>query len=161
MITIVGFIFLYPISINANTSKKFSKKTGANQLFISLLDTFQINPKHLNAFKRQVLKTLDSNKQTAQKDIDLFKRQLTDLENKKETLQERYAIERLPKDLYEKFLAKIDGQISALKTQFEGTGLEIPNLDIKVEKAIDFSQNVSKYWLSGTLGGINVPIYML
>ena len=57
----------------------------------------------------------------------------------------------LPKELYEKFLAKINGQISNLKAQFEGTGLEIPNLDIKVEKAIDFSQNVSKYWLSGNL----------
>ncbi len=30
-----------------------------------------------------------------------------------------------------------------------GTGLEIPNLDIKVKKAIDFSQTVIKYWLSG------------
>ncbi|MEI7723833.1 MAG: hypothetical protein WCK09_01950 [Bacteroidota bacterium] len=38
-----------------------------------------------------------------------------------------------------------------MNAKFEGTGLEIPNLDIKVEKAIDFSQNVSKYWLSGNL----------
>ena len=73
------------------------------------------------------------------------------MEKQKEALQERYAFEGLPKELYEKFSAKVDSKISDLKAQYEGTGLEIPNLDIKVEKAIDFSQNVSKYWLSGSL----------
>lgn len=48
-------------------------------------------------------------------------------------------------------MAKVDRNISNLKAQFEGTGLEIPNLGMKVEKAADFSQNVSKYWLSGNL----------
>ena len=139
------------VSINANTSKKFYKKTGAHQLFLGQLEAFEMNPKHLAAFTRQIKKLLDSGKQSAKNDTAVFKRKLAELENQKEALQERYAFEGLPKDVYEKFLAKVDSKISDLKAQYEGTGLEIPNLDIKVEKAIDFSQNVSKYWLSSNL----------
>ncbi len=139
------------VSINANISKKFYKKTGAYKLFLSQLEAFEMDQKHLAAYTKQIKKVLDSGKQVAKNETTVYKRKLTEIETQKQALQERYAIEGLPKDLYEKYLAKIDGQISNLKAQYEGTGLEILNLDIKVEKAIDFSQNVSKYWQSGNL----------
>jgi len=72
-------------------------------------------------------------------------RQLADLKKKKKALQERYAIEGLQRDLYDKFLAKLDTQITALREQFEEPRTEIPNLKNSLDKAIDFSQNVSKY----------------
>ena len=80
----------------------------------------------------------------------VYKRKLAELENQKEALHKRYVFEGLPKDVYEKFLATVDGKISDLKAQYEGTGLGTPYLDIKEEKAFDFLQNVSKCWLSIT-----------
>ena len=139
------------ISINANTPKKVSKNTGVHQLFISLLESYEMDPTHIDAFKKQVLKVLDTNKETAQRDVTVFKRQLTELENKKEALQERYALEGLDPDLYKKFMTKIEGQIVDLRQKYEEPLKEIPNLDSNLNKAIDFSQNVSKYWLSGSL----------
>ena len=139
------------ISFNADTSRRFKDKIGAHQLFINLLDSFEMDPIHIEAFKKQVKKMLCTNREIAQKDVAVFKRQLTELENKKEMLQERYAIEGLEQSLYLKFLAKLDDQIAELKQKYEEPLIQIPNLDSSLDKAIDFTQNISKYWQSTTL----------
>ncbi len=51
----------------------------------------------------------------AKNDTAVFKSNLAELENPPEALQKRYAFEGLPKDVYEKFLTKVDSEISALK----------------------------------------------
>ena len=73
------------------------------------------------------------------------------MKNKKEKLEERFAFGEIDQVLYTKFLGQIDEQITDLEAKFDFSGIDTSNLKVNLNRAIDFTQNVSKYWVSGNL----------
>jgi hypothetical protein len=76
---------------------------------------------------------------------------LTELKTKKDNLDERFGFGQIPQELYLKLSTKIDGEFRALTEKNEVQEIDISNLKNKLKLAINFSQNVSKRWLSGSL----------
>ena len=53
--------------------------------------------------------------------------------------------------MYIKFLTKIEAQIRELEPIEDVNSKSISNLKSKLDKAIDFTQNISKYWVSASV----------
>ncbi|MCF8345988.1 MAG: recombinase family protein [Bacteroidales bacterium] len=141
------------VSINADTpyAKRYKNNYGAHNLFIELLDTFHLDEKYNDLFILQMEKMLSNTDKASKSEEALYKKQLTELNNKKEKLHERFAFGDIEQEMYYKFLSQIEGKITELEAKFDISGIDISNIKANLNRAIDFTQNVSKYWSSGTL----------
>jgi len=141
------------VSINADTpsAKRYMGNYGAHNLLIELLDSFQLDDKYLNAFTRQ-MKTMLSNTDKANKSEDaVYKKQLTELINRKESLAERFAFGDIEMEMYTKFLCQTEEKIANLKAKYAIPEIDLSNIKSNLNEAIYFTQNVSKHWASGNL----------
>ncbi|MCF8381782.1 MAG: recombinase family protein, partial [Bacteroidales bacterium] len=139
------------VSINADTSDRMKKNIGAHNLFVEVLNTYQLDEKYLDLFKLQLKRILSSTDMVKKNEEAIYTKQLTELKNKKDKLEERFAFGEIEQSLYDKFLCQIDGQIEELDAKYDFSGIDTSNLKINLNKAVEFTQNVSKYWVSGNL----------
>lgn len=125
--------------------------TGAHNLFVDLLESYQLEDKYLELFTFQMKKLLSSTDKSLKSEEAIYKKQLTELKNKKDKLEERFVFNEIQQSLYDKFLSQIDNQIDELEAKYDFSGIDTSNLEINLAKAVDFTQNVSKHWVSGDL----------
>ena len=139
-------------TINANTPKvKFQSRSGAHELFMTLLDSFHLSEDYIKPLELQIKKMLSCFSESSVKEASLYKKQLSELRKSKDILEERLAFGKITDELYDKFSTKVDSQIQEIMKNFKNEEIEISNLEKKVKTAIDFSQNVSNYWASANL----------
>jgi site-specific DNA recombinase len=140
------------VSINSNTSRiKFPDNKGAHELFVSLLESYKLSPGMMDPFRFQVEKILNSYVDSSKSETSIYKKQLSELKNKKEILEERYGFGDIEKETYGKLSRKVNQEIQELEGKFDFSENEISNLPNELDRIIDFSQNISKYWVSGSL----------
>jgi hypothetical protein len=137
--------------INATTSARLTNKIGANEMFVDLLESYVLEDKYVELFKLQIEKMLTSKSKEKKSEDTLIKKQLTELKNKRDKLEERHAYGDIEHDIYLRFLDKIDAQISEIEPKEDICEKQISNLKNKLNKSIIFSQNISKHWVSGSL----------
>jgi site-specific DNA recombinase len=136
--------------MNAKSSKK-SLRTGLNDLFEDYLSQFCMSRNYVEVFKAQMKLTLeDKNKESIEIE-PLLNKQLKELESQKDKLDRKHAFDDLKPELYKKYSVEIDDKIEAIKTEKSKLGISISNLDKKLEKCIEVTQNISKYWKHGSV----------
>jgi len=128
--------------------RKLRDRTGAHELFIELLNSYQIKPEYLDLVRTQLGKMVSLNNNSSKKEEALYKKRLTELERDREGLQERFAFGKIDEPLYRKFLAKIDNDIYEVKEKDQFPEIDISNFKNSLNKTIDFIQNLSKYWVN-------------
>ena len=139
------------ININAKTSQKMNTK-GAHQMFIELLESFRLDEQHLQPFILQLNKTFASMNEEAFENRAVISKRLKKLESELDTLDERFAFGVFNDEaLYQRLRQKKQGEIDLIKEQLLDSELEISNLDFYIEKSIEISQNIHKYWQLGYL----------
>lgn len=139
------------VTINAITKSLFPDRTGAHELFIELLKSYQIKPEYLDLVKIQLEKMVNLNTHSNKKEEALYKKQLSDLERDRERLQERFAFGKIDEHLYRKFLTKIDSEIYEVKEKNQIPEIDTSNFRNSLNMTIDFIQNISKYWVDGSI----------
>ncbi len=137
------------VTINANTSNK--NKIGAHDLFIDLLSSYELMPDFREILKDQIIRMMTMTNSAFKKEESLFKKRLTELESKRENLEERYAFGNIDDTLYKKFKSKIDTEIFELKEKYDVPEIDTSNFKNNLNKVVDFTQNISKYWVSGNI----------
>jgi site-specific DNA recombinase len=105
----------------------------------------------VDPFKFQLEKIINGYSDSTQEETILYKKQVTELTRKMEKLEERWAYGDIDRATFEKFLKKIEIEIRDLEGKYKIQEIEISNLQNRLEGIVDFSQNVSKYWVSGSL----------
>lgn len=84
-------------------------------------------------------------------DNHAIKQELSEVNKKLETLQERFAFGEIDEPLYRKFLKKIQDEKQRIEKYLEQTEIKSSNLKKAIDKAIGISQNISKEWGLATL----------
>jgi site-specific DNA recombinase len=140
------------VTINANTSKvKFPKLTGAHELFVNLLDSYSLDQELVEPFEFQIKKMLNGFDDSTKDETALFKKRLSELKKDKETLEEKFAFDKIDLNLYARLMNKVQSEMQILEEKYKIPEIDISNLNKRVKDAVDFSQNTSKYWVSGSL----------
>ncbi len=137
-------------TMNAETLEK-SKKEGINNIFIKLLDEFQLKEGLVDLFKKQLGFSIDyinSDDLESEKNI---KKEIDSLNKELEKLEEKYIFHGLPKQTYDKYFSKIQTEIHDKTIQLEKVKNKISNREDVIEKCVSISKNISKYWGSGNI----------
>ena len=106
------------VSINANTPATRAKNVGAHDLFIQQLSMYQLDENFSEIYKLQIKKMLGNITKEQKNEDALVKKQLTELKNKKEKLEERFAFAEITEDMYSRFITKITAEMAALEPNF-------------------------------------------
>ena len=138
--------------INTSTPLSRLKNKGAHEMFVDLLDSYQLDDKFLDLFKIQLEKMLGSVSKEKRNEDSLVKKQLTELKNKKENLEERFAFKEIEYELYNRLLTKINTQICEIGPKDDISENKISNLKSQLNKSVEFTQNISKHWVSASIG---------
>jgi len=137
-------------TMNAHSLEK-SKKEGINNLFIQLLDEFQLNQGLGDLFRRQLELSIDYINSDDLEQVKSLKKAIDSLNEELEKLEEKYIFQGLPKHTYEKHLNRIQSELQEKNIQLEKVRNKISNRDEVVEKCVSISNNLSKYWVSGDI----------
>ena len=79
------------------------------------------------------------------------KKQLSQLKSKIDTIEERFAIGEIDKEIYIKFKAKYESEEKKLESNLFSSTISSSNLQIAIDKALKMSSNLSELWVSGDL----------
>lgn len=96
------------VSINADTSERMKNRTGAHNLFIELLESYQLDEKYRDLFNLQLKKMLSSTDKSRKNEEAIYKKQLTELKNKMDKLEERYAFCNIDQSIYDKYSSQTE-----------------------------------------------------
>ncbi len=139
------------VAITTTTKSQPQCKIGAHELFIELLKSYELKPELVKPFKLQIQKIMDLTSHSQKSNESLYKKKMTELENERDVLEERFAFGKINEEIFRKFQSKIEVEISKLREKDGGARIEISDLQKHLDKTIHFTQNISKYWVSGNL----------
>ena len=123
------------------------KTKGAHEMFYELLESYKMDDKYLEPFKIDLKKTFQAKKADTFIERESLEKKIKDLEVEVDTLDERFAFGKINDEvLYNELRSKKQSEINAVKETLTDTEIEISNLDYFIEKSIELSQNIHKYW---------------
>ena len=119
--------------------------------FENKLRGYQIDYKYLDVIKDVMTYTYDSLTKEKKENESSVKKQISGLQSKLETMEERFAIGEINKEIYEKFKVKYQSEISDLESNLLNSTLSSSNLQKAINKALKISSNLNELWVSGDL----------
>lgn len=120
-----------------------------NGRFEVLLNGFQIDQAFIPLIKEQLTLTFLEHNQSLHDHEGAIKKQLEALKPKIERLEERFILEEIKADLYQKYKSKFEVEIDALASQMSQNQIEMSNLEKYIEFSLSNCTNLSKMWRSG------------
>ena len=139
------------ISIAADSSPKF-KAVGAHEMFLALLASYKMDDKYIQPFQMQLLKTFQSKKVDTFLERESLEKKVIELQAEMDILDERFAYGKINDEaLYNKLRTKKQAEINVIREKLDDNEIEISNLSYYIEKSIELSQNIHKYWQLGNL----------
>jgi site-specific DNA recombinase len=139
------------VSIAADSSPKV-KIAGAHEMFLTLLSSYRMDDNYIQPFQMQLLKTFQSRKVDTFLERESLEKKVNELQLEMDTLDERFAYGKINDEaLYNKLRTKKQAEINVVREKLDDTEIEISNLSYYIEKSIELSQNIHKYWQLGNL----------
>jgi site-specific DNA recombinase len=118
-------------------------------LFQEHLSTFQIDPKFLEPLKVKLIQDYEALHQNDEENLKAVRSQLTEVENKIETLEERHALGDISGEIFEKFSLKYTKEMEEIEKGLPKNDLKTSNLEDYFKTAVEIASNISKIWTSG------------
>lgn len=120
-----------------------------NSQFELMLSSFQINEAYVPLIKEQLLLTFQEHNQGLQDNEAAIKKQIAAIKPKLERLEERFILEEITADLYQKYKAKFEQEIDDLAKEMSQNEIEMSKLDDYLSFSLANCTNLSKMWGSG------------
>ena len=133
------------VSLNAQTSYK---NIGAHDMYINLLDKYELPNELIEPFKAQLKLTYRNLTGEDNSQEEALKTQLMQLENKQYTLAEKLLNGTLNDVMYKNMNSKLEVEIRTINSKLNNTKNKISNLNLFIENTVAISQNISNTWAS-------------
>jgi site-specific DNA recombinase len=124
-----------------------------NDLFTVELDKYSIETKYVDPIKLGFKKYFDNAIKTSASDIELLKGRLQESSKKVETLEERFAVGEIDKELFQKFIGKYKKEKIEISKEIEGNQFNNSNLETRLDKYCTILANVAVIWTSNDYRG--------
>ncbi len=121
-----------------------------NNQFAEILNTYKIDQRLIAPLKKQLKNTFEYFTSSNKDNTASLKHKLKKMNEKLETIEERYAIGEIDGRLYEKFSNKYKEEIKEVEQEIKKTSLEKSNLDDYIEKSLQLSCNLQNVWNLGS-----------
>lgn len=117
-----------------------------NNLFLTELSHYTIDEKYKEPVKDELLRYFDKTAKEIESDALILKGKLTETSKKVETLEERFAIGEIEKELYQKFIVKYKKERLDINTELEGYQFKNSNFEKQLNKYCNLLVNLPSIW---------------
>ena len=124
-----------------------------NSTFKKLLMQFEYNKAHKAKLKKALMEGLKKRLVNAIDETIQLKKQLTEVTNLIDKVEERFAVGDITKAIYEKVAAKYESKKVKIEQELKAKAFDSSNLETAVEKALHIAQNLSGLWTSADYTG--------
>jgi len=140
------------VSLNAITKPK-SKNSGAEDLFVQLLDKYKINQSFSILIEKQMKKIYRTlNKIDVDKEKNL-KDKIRNLEKELDELHINYGRKNITEKVYSLTEKMIEEELSEFRVNLKSTNPKLSNQEDLITKSLKSLQNISKIWVLSTFEG--------
>lgn len=120
-----------------------------NRQFENMLEGFKVSEMYLPEIKEQLMATFQQHNASLKDTEVAIKRQLTDMDKKLERLEERFIVEELTSELYQKYKVKFEKEKEELSQQMTQNSIEMSKLDEFISFTLMCCTNLHKMWALG------------
>ena len=143
---------LYYYKNNRKGSKENRSAVLMHELFYQTLAQYQLSdPSMKELFQQMVFDALAKLQEESITTMSELDKQMNELKNNLDKIEKRFVLGEIDKDLYLKYREQFDKEVTRIKTELEGSHFNLSNLETAVEKAVNYSLNLSDRWQSGNL----------
>lgn len=143
---------LYYYKNNRPGSKENRSAKKMHELFIQLLSQYQLsNEKYKAPLKEILYEVFVELHEESLKEMDALTIQLRKVETNLNTIEKRYVLGEIEKDLYDKYKGEFDKELIEIQNEIEKSDFKLSNLDLAVENALSMSLDLPSLWASGDL----------
>lgn len=142
-------IYYYKCRTEGCHSCKSAKKM--HNLFINEFQELTIKPQYMDYIQKVMIGVFDRMTNDTKENESLLKKQKTEVKNKLNKLEERFAIGEIDREIYEKFASKYKAEIIEIEEKYHSPSISSSNLEKALEKAFNISPFLSEIWSSGDL----------
>ena len=121
-----------------------------NGMFTDYLQAFEYEKKHKQHLKKLLLKQLKERMSQSLEASKLLKKKITEKQSHIDSVEEKYVLSEITKDVYQKYMLKYQQELAVLKTELSKGDLDSSNLEKAVEKCLSIAENISGAWSSAT-----------
>lgn len=118
--------------------------------FFQMLQPFHVTYSEslTRLMKKEIITTISSHLKTRQQEEQLIRKQLLEINNKIDRLEERFILEEITKDQFTRFTEKFREERQEILLQLNRFANKVSNLEKMVDQVIDFSRNLPSLWSS-------------
>lgn len=124
-----------------------------NNLFLNELSKYSIDQKYIEPIKIAFKKYFESVTKVNESDIELLKVRLSETTKKIESIEERFAIGEIEKELFQKFIVKYRTEKVEILKEIENSSYKNSNLEKQLNKYCSILSNVATIWTSNDYRG--------
>ena len=126
------------------------KAEKLNALFVNHLSAFEYKKEYQPKLKKLLHEKLKEKLYQSVEETKIIKKKITEKEGQLEKVEEKFMNDRINKDLFDKYTAKYNQELSQLKAELQKCDLNGSNLEIAVEKCLAIAQNISSTWVESS-----------
>lgn len=119
-----------------------------HDVFRDTLESMRINSQFIPVLKEQIKKTYSCLTIDVEKQSELQRNQLQETERKLERLEERFVMEEITKEMFDKYRAKLTHEIQKIQEQINQSSWKVSNLEECIESAMEYGRNLPLIWAS-------------
>lgn len=120
-----------------------------NNKFAKMLEGYKINEAYIPMIKEQLHFTFQEHNASLQENEKAIICQLTDIRQKLDRLEERYILEELNADLYNKYKGKFEKEIEEIEAKKASNRIEMSKLEDYIAISLEFACNLREMWAFG------------
>ena len=98
--------------------------------------------------KKLMLEKIKARLSNAVDESKLLRKTITEKKGQLESLEEKFIMGEITKELYNKYSIRYNDEIQLLNSELEKSYIKSSNFEKAVEKCLEIAQNISAAWLS-------------
>ncbi len=120
-----------------------------NEKFMGLAGRYDVNVKYADLIQHQLKNTFTLMNKSIEENQKATKSKIEDLSRKIQRIEERYILEEISGELYNKYKQKFEAEKDEIEGQIKKNKIEMSKLDDYINFSLDLSVNLCKMWSSG------------
>lgn len=122
-------------------------------LFEDELNKYTIDKKYSEPIKNEFIKYFHKENEATQDNLATLQTRLKEVSKKVDTLEERFAIGEIDRELYDKFVGTFRKERAAISIEIENNSFDGSNLEKRIEKYCKILSNLPLLWASNGYRG--------
>lgn len=139
---------LYYYKCNKIGCKCNRSAKAMHQLYADFLKQYEVDKSLTSLLKEQLLLTYEHMTDSNESTKAICKKRLTELTNKLEALEERYAFGEINEEIFERISSKLKGEIASLQHELDKMKNKLSNPEKFIDQSLKICSNLSGLWVS-------------